>query len=152
MAKSTITATSGEGGIPQVDRVRDTDIFVAEFYEDGKKVRLGHAKLCHQMDNSLKRISKILRVSKSLLIRKILESYIKFFDESKAIGGKTHFDITKTMEAWIAERYDMSECQKEINQMNKMIQENSKSPEVQFLSKQLVVMAKMMNLVHKNNL
>jgi hypothetical protein len=142
----------GEGGIPQVDRVRDTDIFVAEFYEDGKKQRLGHAKLCHQMNNSLGRISKSLKVSKSLLIRRILESYIKFFDESKAIGGKTHFNIVKSMEGWIAERYDMSECQKEILQMNKMIQDNSKSPEVQLMSKQLVVMSKMMNLVHKNNL
>ncbi|MBC8430183.1 MAG: hypothetical protein H8D92_02165 [Pelagibacteraceae bacterium] len=150
--KNTITSNSGEGKIKQVDRVRDTDIFVAEFYEDGKKQRLGHAKLCHQMNNSLGRISKTLRVSKSVLIRKILESYIKFFDESKAIGGKTHFDAEKTMVEWIAERYDMSECQKEIKQMNKMIQENSKSPEVQLMSQQLVVMSKMMNLVHKNNL
>jgi hypothetical protein len=143
---------TGEGGIPQIDKVRDTDIFVAEFYEDGKKQRLGHAKLCHQMNNSLGRISKGLKVSKSLLIRKILESYIKFFDESKAIGGQTHFDAEKTMNEWISERYDMSICQTEILRMNKMIQSNSKSPEVQLISKQLVVMSKMMNLVHKNNL
>ena len=78
------------------------------------------------MNNSLGRISKGLRVSKSLLIRKILESYIKFFDESKAIGGQTHFDAEKTMTEWISERYDMSECRKEILQMNKMIQNNSK--------------------------
>ena len=150
--KNTITANSGEGKIKQIDRVRDTDIFVAEFYEDGKKQRLGHAKLCHQMNNSLGRISKGLKVSKSLLIRKILESYIKFFDESKAIGGDKHFNAEKTMEEWIAERYDMSICANEIAQMNKTIQENSKSPEVQMMSKQLVVMSKMINLCHKNNL
>jgi len=142
----------GEGGIPQKDRVRDADIFVAEFYEDGKKQRLGHAKLCHQMNNSLHRISKQIRVSKSLLIRKILESYIKFHDESVTLGGKTHFDITKTMTEWISERYDMSVLQKELRQINKMIQDNSKSPEVKFLAQQMVIMSKMLNLVHKNNL
>tara|TARA_B110000495_G_C23008741_1_gene596372 strand:+ start:94 stop:528 length:435 start_codon:yes stop_codon:yes gene_type:complete len=142
----------GDRGVKQIDRVRDTDIFVAEFYEDGKKQRLGHAKLCHQMNNSLGRISKGLKVSKSLLIRKVLESYIKFFDESKAIGGDKHFTAEKTMEAWIAERYDMSECAKQVSQMNKTIQENSKSPEVQLMSQQLVVMSKMINLCHKNNL
>lgn len=143
---------TGEGGIPQVDKVRDTDIFVAEFYEDGKKQRLGHAKLCHQMNDSLARISKQIRVSKSLLIRKILESYIKFHDESVTLGGKTHFDITKTMAEWISERFDMSVLQKEMMDMNKTIQQNSKSPEVKAMSTELVLMSKMINLIHKNNL
>ena len=44
----------------------------------------------------------------------------------------------------------MNELQKELNGLNKMIQDNSKSPEVKFLSKQLVVISKMIQEVNKN--
>jgi len=129
----------------------EREIFVAQFHEDGKKYRLGHAKIGRQVDEGLKRISKRLKTNKSLLIRKVLESYVRFFEERQAVGGNPKFfESEKTLEQWIAQRFDMNELQKELNGLNKMIQDNSKSPEVKFLSKQLVVISKMIQEVNKN--
>jgi len=129
----------------------EREIFVAVFHEDGKVHRLGHAKIGKQIDDALKRISKRLKTNKTALVRQILESYVRFFEERQALGGEPKFfESEKTLEEWIGQRFDMNELQKELNGLNKMIQDNSKSPEVKFLSKQLVVISKMIQEVNKN--
>jgi len=135
------------------DEPHNIDVFVSTFFEDGKKYRLGHAKVGAQLDKGITRIAKKLKTNKSILIRAVLESYVKFFEEREAVGGQPkYFDYERNLQEWITERFNMSSLNKELMEANKMIQDNSKSPEVKYLSKQMVILSKMVNEVHKNHL
>ena len=139
----------GNKGIPQKDLVNDVSIYVDEYVESGKKHRLGHAKIAHQTNNSLNRIAPELKISKSMLTRSILESFVKFYDEAKAVGGERFFEPRMAFDAWLQERYQMSQLLKTITQQNKIMNDNSKSPEIKMLSQQLTTLANMINLTHK---
>ena len=62
--------------------------------------------MAHQTNNALNRIAPELKISKSMLIRKILESFVKYHDESKAIGGERFFQPEPVLENWIKEFKD----------------------------------------------
>ena len=140
---------TGKLGIKHKDKVQDVSFFVDEYMEDGKKVRLGHAKMAHQTNNALTRIAPELKVSRSMLIRKILESFVKFYDEAKAVGGERFFEAERTMEVWLQERYDMAQLLKSMISKDLLMQENTKNAEVLMLSQQITALAKMVNLTHK---
>ena len=139
----------GKKGVPQKDRVQDVSFFVDEYMESGKKVRLGHAKMAHQTNNALARISDELKVSKSSLVRRTLESFVKFYDEAKAVGGERFFDVEKTHDAWLQERYQMAQLLNSMLQSDALMREKSKNPEVIMLSQQLTLLSKMINQTHK---
>ena len=140
---------TGKQGIPQKDLVNDVSIYVDEYVESGKKYRLGHAKIAHQTNNALNRIAPELKISKSMLTRSILESFVKFYDEAKAVGGERFFEPQVAFDAWLQERYHMKQQLKTILEQNKIMNDNSKSPEIKMLSQQLTTLAKMINLTHK---
>ena len=50
---------------------------------------------------------------------------------------------------WVTERTDIMNTLLEIQKLNKTITENTKSPEVKFLSQQINLLANMINLTHK---
>jgi|TARA_B110000495_G_scaffold182331_1_gene177792 hypothetical protein len=152
MAKvSTKQGKSGMRGTPTVDRVQDVDLFIEEYKNpDGTRVRTGHAKIAHEINNALGRQAKELKVSKSRLIRNILESFVKYQDESKAIGTNRFFDARVSIEGWIAERADLNALLMEMRAKDIIVNDESQSPEVKMLSMQMVVLAKMINLTHKN--
>jgi len=145
------TGKTGKRGIPVVDKVQDYDFFIDEYVdESGKKHRIGHATMAHQTNNALSRIAPELKISKSGLIRKILESFIKYHDEAKAIGGERFFQAEIPLEGWINERMDMALLLKSMISKDLLMQENTKNPEVLMMSQQLTQLARMMNLTHKN--
>ena len=149
--KATKTGRTGKRGIPKVDKTQDYDFFIDEYVdESGKKQRIGHAKMAHQTNNALTRIAPELKISKSMLIRKCLESFVKYHDEAKAIGGQRFFEAEPVLENWINERSEMAQLLKSMISKDLLMQENTKNPEVLMLSQQLTTLAKMMNLTHKN--
>ena len=149
--KAAKTGRTGKRGIPKVDKTQDYDFFIDEYVdESGKKQRIGHAKMAHQTNNALTRIAPELKISKSMLIRKCLESFVKYHDEAKAIGGQRFFEAEPVLENWINERSEMAQLLKSMISKDLLMQENTKNPEVLMLSQQLTTLAKMMNLTHKN--
>ena len=145
------TGKTGKRGIPKVDKTQDYDFFIDEYVdESGKKHRIGHATMAHQTNNALNRIAPELKISKSMLIRKCLESFVKYHDEAKAIGGQRFFEAEPVLENWINERSEMAQLLKSMISKDLLMQENTKNPEVLMLSQQLTTLAKMMNLTHKN--
>jgi len=148
---STKTGKRGKRGISKVDKTQDYDFFIDEYVdESGKKHRIGHATMAHQTNNALTRIAPELKISKSALIRKCLESFVKYHDEAKAIGGQRFFEAEPVFEGWIGERNQISQLLSSMISKDLLMQENTKNPEVLMLSQQLTVLAKMINLTHKN--
>ena len=145
------TGKTGKRGIPKVDKTQDYDFFIDEYVdESGKKHRIGHATMAHQTNNALTRIAPELRISKSMLIRKCLESFVKYHDEAKAIGGQRFFEAEPVLENWINERSEISQLLSSMISKDLLMQEGTKNPETLMLSQQLTVLAKMINLTHKN--
>ncbi len=145
------TNKSGKRGVKGQDRVYDTDLFLLEETDEtGKRVRAGKIRMTHEVNNIITKQAKELKTSKSALVRLILESYVKFYEESRAIGGPKFFEPEKMVEDWINERSDMVSWLNNIKAKNIIIQDESKSPEVKMLSMQNVVLANMINLIHKN--
>jgi hypothetical protein len=145
------TGKTGKRGISKVDKTQDYDFFIDEYVdESGKKHRIGHATMAHQTNNALTRIAPELRISKSMLIRKCLESFVKYHDEAKAIGGQRFFEAEPVLENWINERSEISQLLSSMISKDLLMQEGTKNPETLMLSQQLTVLAKMINLTHKN--
>jgi len=145
------TGKTGKRGISKVDKTQDYDFFIDEYVdESGKKHRIGHATMAHQTNNALTRIAPELKISKSALIRKCLESFVKYHDEAKAIGGQRFFEAEPVFEGWIGERNQIAQLLSSMISKDLLMQENTKNPEVLMLSQQLTVLAKMINLTHKN--
>ena len=149
--KAAKTGKTGKRGIPKVDKTQDYDFFIDEYTDpDGKKHRIGHATMANQTNNALTRIAPELKISKSMLIRKCLESFVKYHDEAKAIGGQRFFEAEPAFENWISSRNDITVLLNQIISQNKIMNDNSKSPEIKMLSQQLTTLAQMINLTHKN--
>ena len=145
------TGKTGKRGIPDVDKTQDYDFFIDEYVDEaGKKHRIGHATMAHQTNNALTRIAPELKISKSMLIRKVLESFVKYHDEAKAIGGQRFFEAEPAFEGWINERNNITQLLNQMAEQDKIMNANSKSPEIKMLSQQLTTLAKMINLTHKN--
>jgi len=145
------TGKTGKRGIPKVDKTQDYDFFIDEYVdESGKKHRIGHATMAHQTNNALTRIAPELKISKSMLIRRVLESFVKYHDEAKAIGGQRFFQAEPVLESWISERSEISQLLSSMISKDLLMQEGTKNPETLMLSQQLTVLAKMINLTHKN--
>jgi hypothetical protein len=145
------TGKTGKRGVSKVDKTQDYDFFIDEYVdESGKKHRIGHATMAHQTNNALTRIAPELKISKSALIRKCLESFVKYHDEAKAIGGQRFFQAEPVLESWISERSEISQLLSSMISKDLLMQEGTKNPETLMLSQQLTVLAKMINLTHKN--
>ena len=141
---------SGQRGIKYVDPVQDKVEFVDQFEEDGKKIRLGKYRVSREIVNKLSKIALELKSSRSALIRSILIDFIKFYDESKAIGGKRFFEASTTIDQWVQERTNFELLLQSIISKDHIMDLESKSPEVKMLSQQMVVLAKMLNLTNRN--
>ena len=145
VSDSNIRGKGGLRGIPEKDAVNNKSIMV----NDGKGSREGHTRIDSDTLNGLDKAAFELKIGRSELIRKVCRSFCMYFTESKMLGGTPFFNTPKTYEMWLHERTQVRELLNEITNLNKEMQENSKSTEVKVMSKQIVALANMMNLTHK---
>ena len=141
---------SGQRGIRDVDPVQDKELFIDEFDENGKHIRLGKYRVSHEITNRMAQIALELKSSRSALIRTIIIDFIKFYDEARLIGGRRFFEAEKTIHEWVQERNEFAPLLQSIISKDHLMDLESKSPECKMLSQQLVVLAKMLNLTNKN--
>ena len=142
---------SGQRGIPKVDSVNDKEMFIAHYLdEDGKRQRVGKFRIAHEICNAMTRIALELKTSRSELVRNVLEEFVKFYDESKNIGGERFFEASKTIEDWVQSRTEFKPLLRDVISKDNLMDLNSKSTECKLISQQLVLLAKMMDLTNKN--
>jgi len=137
---------NGLRGIPQNDVVNNKSIMVNDGKKDNRK---GHTRIDSDTLNALDKAAKDLKLGRSELIRKVIQSFCMYFTESKQLGGNPFFNTPKTYEVWLQDRSEVRVLLNDIVNMNDTMQKNSQSSEVKMLSQQMVAMAKMMNLTHK---
>ena len=150
MAEVRKKGKSGQRGIKNVDRVNDTEMFCSEYKdENGKQVRLGKIRLAHEINNGIKDIAHELSVSKADLVRRLFIDFIKDYKEAKATGAIKHFTPEESIEGWLHRRYEFFQLLTELKKQTNYLEE-SKSPEVKILSRQISIIAEMLNLTNKN--
>ena len=150
MAEVRKKGKSGQRGIKQVDRVQDTELFISDYKDgNGNSVRLGKIRLAHEINNGIKDIAHELSVSKADLVRRLFIDFIKDYKEAKATGAIQKFTPAQTIERWLTSRYEFFQLFNELKKQTKYLEE-SKSPEVKILSRQINIIAQMLNLTNKN--
>tara|TARA_Y100000296_G_scaffold86045_2_gene124463 strand:+ start:284 stop:733 length:450 start_codon:yes stop_codon:yes gene_type:complete len=143
--KKSRTGKTGMRGIPQTDKHLDRTMYV----DDNPNSRKGIFKCTDDLVSSLEKCAADLKISRSEVIRKALTSFCRYQEDAKAFGKNRFYSTPKTFEIWVSERMDIMNTLLEIEKLNKTINENTKSPEVKFLSQQINLLARMMNLTHK---
>ncbi|MDP7367725.1 MAG: CopG family transcriptional regulator [Candidatus Pacebacteria bacterium] len=143
--KKSRTGKTGMRGIPQTDKHLDRTMYV----DDNPNSRKGIFKCTNDLVSSLEKCAADLKISRSEVIRKALTSFCRYQEDAKAFGKNRFYSTPKTFEMWVSERMDIMNTLLEIEKLNKTINENTKSPEVKFLSQQINLLARMMNLTHK---
>jgi len=142
---------SGARGIPKVDKVLDKEMFIDKYTdENGKHIRLGKFRLSHEVNNLLANIAYQLKVSRSELVRTLLETYVRHYQEAKEVSARPYLTPALSIESWLQERNDFTILMNQLKEQNRLIQENSKSPEVKVMSTQMAILAQMLNLTNKN--
>ena len=150
MAQAMKKGRSGQRGIKNVDRVNDTEMICAEYKdENGKQVRLGKIRLAHEINDGLKHIAHDLNTTKAELVRTLFVDFIQDYKEAKATGAIKHFTPEESIEGFITRRYDFFQLFNELKKQTKYL-EDSKSPEVKILSRQISIIAQMLNITNKN--
>jgi len=133
---------TGMRGIPKRDKHLDKILYV-----DGKSE--GITRVQNETIKSLTKIAKDMKLSRSEVVRKALESFCKYQEEARVFGKDPFFTTKKTFDMWIFERNQIQELFKELEKMNQTMQENCQSSEVKMLSRQITMLATMINLTHK---
>ena len=143
--KKSRTGKTGVRGIAQTDEVFNKTLYV----DDNPNSRKGIFKCTDDLVSSLERCAADLKISRSEVIRKALTSFCRYQEDAKAFGKNRFYSTPKTFDMWVTERTDIMNTLLEIQKLNKTITENTKSPEVKFLSQQINLLANMINLTHK---
>ena len=150
MAEVRKKGKSGQRGIKQVDRVQDTELFISDYKDgNGNTVRLGKVRLAHEINDGLKHIAHDLNTTKAELVRTLFVDFIQDYKEAKAIGAIKHFTPEESIEGWLHRRYEFFQLLTELKKQTNYLEE-SKSPEVKILSRQINLLAQMLNLTNKN--
>ncbi len=140
--KKSRTGKTGMRGIPQTDKHLDRTMYV----DDNPNSRKGIFKCTNDLVSSLEKCAADLKISRSEVIRKALTSFCRYQEDAKAFGKNRFYSTPKTFEMWVSERMDIMNTLLEIEKLNKTINENTKSPEVKFLSQQINLLARMMKV------
>ena len=150
MAEVRKKGKSGPRGIKKVDRVQDTELFISDYKDgNGNSVRLGKIRLAHEINDGLKHIAHDLNTTKAELVRTLFVDFIQDYKEAKATGAIQKFTPAQTIERYLTSRYEFFQLFNELKKQTKYL-EDSKSPEVKILSRQINLLAQMLNLTNKN--
>ena len=119
---------------------------------DGTK-RLGHVRMTDVLVRELTTLAKELNMSRSSLMRRALEGMVCYMHDAKTCNRPTMFGKKPSLTVWLIEREDVHVMNDEVKNLNSQI-EQSKTPDekLNLLSSQNVVIANMINLLHKNTM
>ena len=121
------------------------------YLDEDKK--LGHYRASEELISELAELAKELKMSRSGLMRRALESFVQYMNDARALKKLTMFNKKPTVETWLNERNDMGEMTVEVQQYSKQINIVKTSDEkLQLVSAQNNTIAEMINLLHKTTM
>ena len=121
------------------------------YLDEDKK--LGHYRASEELISELAELAKEIGMSRSGLTRRALESFVQYMNDARALKKITMFDKKPTVEKWLNERNNIREMTVEVQQYSDKISA-VKTPDekLQLVSAQNVVIAEMINLLHKTTM
>jgi len=121
------------------------------YLDEDKK--LGHYRASEELISELAELAKEMGMSRSGLTRRALESFVQYMNDARMLKKITMFNKKPTVETWLNERNNMREMTTEIQQYSEKIA-IVKTPDekLQLVSAQNVVIANMINLLHKTTM
>ena len=121
------------------------------FLDEDKK--LGHTRVSQELFDELNELAKELKMSRSGLARRVLESFAQYMNDAQAFKKLTMFNKKPTVETLLNERNDVREMLIRVQEYSDKIQ-SVKTPDekIQLVAAQNVIVAEMINLVHKTTM
>ena len=121
------------------------------YLDEDKKI--GHYRASEELISELAELAKEMGMSRSGLTRRALESFIQYMNDARMLKKLTMFNKKPTVETWLNERNNIREMTVEVQQYAKSISTVKTSDEkIQLVSAQNVVIANMINLLHKTTM
>ena len=121
------------------------------YLDEDKKI--GHYRASEELISELAELAKEIGMSRSGLTRRALESFVQYMNDARALKKITMFNKKPTVETWLNERNNIREMTVEVQQYSEQIN-IAKTPDekLQLVSAQNVVIAEMINLLHKTTM
>ena len=121
------------------------------YLDEDKKI--GHYRASEELISELAELAKEMGMSRSGLTRRALESFVQYMNDARMLKKLTMFNKKPTVETWLNERNNIREMTVEVQQYAKSISTVKTSDEkIQLVSAQNVVIANMINLLHKTTM
>jgi len=121
------------------------------YLDEDKKI--GHYRASEELISELAELAKEIGMSRSGLTRRALESFVQYMNDARMLKKLTMFNKKPTVETWLNERNNIREMTVEVQQYAKSISTVKTSDEkIQLVSAQNVVIANMINLLHKTTM
>ena len=114
---------------------------------------LGHMMVPEELLKFMDKTAAKLNMSRSAMVRRVMEAFCLYTEEAKTFGKKTFFGRTPTVETWLDERNDLHQMREQVESLIEKLK-TAKTPDekIAILSTQSAVMAHMINLLHKSTL
>ena len=121
------------------------------YLDEDKKI--GHMRVAEDLVIELNELAKELKMSRSGLMRRALESFVQYMNDARALKKLTMFNKRPTVETWLNERNNIREMTTEVQQYSEKIA-TVKTPDekLQLVSAQNVAISNMINLLHKTTM
>ena len=121
------------------------------FLDEHKQI--GHIRMREELVAELDVLSKAAGMSRSSYIRRYSEAFVLYMNDARAFKKLTFFGKKPTIETWLNERNDIREMTEQVQQYADKIQ-IAKTPDekIQLVAAQNVLVANMINLLHKTTM
>ena len=121
------------------------------YLDEDKKI--GHMRVAEDLVIELNELAKELKMSRSGLMRRALESFVQYMNDARALKKLTMFNKRPTVEIWLNERNNICEMSDEVQRYFEQIN-IAKTPDekIQLVAAQNNTIAQMINLLHKTTM
>ena len=124
---------------------------VSIFLDETK--RLGHMYIAEELLKELKLLAESLNMTRTGLMRRALEALVLYYQDARSFKKPTMFGKRPSLQTWLMEREDVHLMTEKVEEFAKQIV-MAKTPDEKLilLSKQNLVTANMINLLHKTTM
>ena len=124
---------------------------VSIFLDETKRV--GHLYIARELLVLLKELAVSLNMTRTGLMRRALEALVLYYQDARAFKKPTMFGKRPSLQTWLREREDVHIMTEKVEELTEQIV-MAKTPDEKLilLSKQNLITANMINLLHKTTM
>jgi ribosomal protein L10 len=115
--------------------------------------RIGHVRMTEELVKDLTELAADLKMSRSSLMRRALESLVLYCEDAVAFKKPTMFGKKPSLQTWLMEREDVHIMTEKVEELAQQM-DTAKTPDekLMLLSKQNLITSHMINLLHKTTM